>query len=240
MIYLKENISIFGLVAFSAFLFTSLENSNEIAKALTFSLTGNASAQLNLPYKSFFITVPLFIVASRLYIHGWLVDETFLMFRIRHLDQPPNRFLVKFERFLRFFWITLTAFLPSILAKSYFEIFSIAISWDLYLAILILTLIMWDFTFKKYILEVSKIKSLTKEENMKMVVHLNYIWFYADIFLLVVCVLNFIASNFIFNDWKHIIFFIFLSFTVTICLFQIFWFLPELFKSRIKFNYYRK
>lgn len=236
----KNGTSIFAIIAFISFIISVWINLSSISN----NINNIISATLPLGHLNAIIFIFLMVIGIRLYLHGWMIDETFLIDRIMH--QNKNIPLKIFELIIRFNWLSLTVFLPFFLKETTINLNGIDISWDLYLAILFGFLLIWGLTLKKKILEQAVIGY---EENLKTQIQqkLKSTIFKQDIVFFIIFLVNYLMWNFVpdtisldISNWRIIILVVSIGYVIGYSFTQIVTFIGEISKSKIEISFSRK
>lgn len=240
MKYTKNSVSLFAIVAFIVYLISVFVN----LQAFSTHVNNVTDYFFPLMYLNVLVFFAFCLVGIRLYMHGWAVDESFIITRI--MSVKPNHVKHFFETFFRLFWLSLSAFLPFVFAKKYIIFNGWIIGWDLYLLITFFLLCLWDIILMKDIIMEST-KHLSRVERVKMTKNIKRNLVAFDVFMFVLCFINVLLWEINWRiidpriaNWGFVWFVICLMVIVGICIVQIIIFVGEILKGKIEFEYRRK
>lgn len=221
-----KQISVFAVVSCLVYLITAIESGPSIGEQFKlFVFIEGKVAALKIPYLWIPITIFLTVIAMRLYLHAWAVDESPAHKRIREISGGKFNFKLLLEWIFRVLWVLMVTYLPSVYSKKQLIVVNVTISWELYFALLFFLIIIWDILMINYIIEFSHYvnkDNSTKSQNIK---DLRRTWFHFDLYLFGLTLFNFLINIFEWQEnwlnYKPYIFLVLLTIMMGICFTQI-------------------
>lgn len=230
-----SDISVFASVSFIVYFINVFENVNEFSKSVSFPIfTKTGNSEISVPHFWFVIILFHLILAIRLYIHAWFVEEAFL-FKISFNKQKIFRKALDWS--LRFLWVLLASYLPSIFPKILPKLHkNIGTKLELYYLLIFILLFLWDImNYKNIIAFFSKYQKRGEYNDLiKKRINFKITWIFFDFLLLLI---SLVFSSFCFKwegewiNWRLLIYFFGMSIIIGLCLTQIIIWAPEIIRS---------
>lgn len=223
----SKQISVFAIVSFLIYLLTAIESSPLLVANMKFSLFLDGHLQeFQIPHINIIFTIIFSIIALRLFLHAWAVDESPVFKKLSEESSSNKKnYSLFFEWIIRILWVLMVTYLPNIFANEKIVILNTSLSWELYFITIFGLIFLWDSIMISDIIKHSQFvnKNPSKKDLNKS--ELKRIWRRYDIYLFVLSGLIFVNDVFPWNgvyaNYKSPLFFVLLSIMFGICITQI-------------------
>jgi hypothetical protein len=239
--YGVRHVSVFTLASGLVYLAISVQALPTIAKNIRLSMIFQGSHQVvELPYVWVAILTFNFLIALRLYVHAWAMDELPILRLSLEQRTPAGRPKLIAEWLLRTLWITLTTYLPTryehmagrrdaIIGGPIEQIYTV----------IFVAVVVWDFLMFEYVTQSAKtgvaIPTLDAESKTAAARSLRWHWVGYDLLLLLtVGMLCGFASRWTgaWENWKVPVYLLAMSIGGSLSIVQLFMWIPEVLRER--------
>ncbi len=208
-------ISVFAVVSCIVYILTTIESSSLLGTVIKGSLKvfiNNKVMSLTFPNFEIIFSIILSIIALRLYLHAWAVDESIWYEKIKGANGKLKLFV---EWITRISWVLMVTYIPSAFANQKIWIVNIKVPWEVYFMTIFILLIFWDLLMIDSVIKYSNYVRKNNKSKDFRIKELKKTWYRNDWFLVLLtifaCVIKFLPINGEWLNYKPFFLFIILT-----------------------------